>query len=335
MMKTWKFLIYLIPATLLLTSCSGKAAEETAGQEVQEAGKNTEAASKEDDAAEKETKEPEILHFVDVYQNPYQVEINPNVEKLDYKDVSFFHNGDRLSYEDDSNYTYRLGVDVSEHQGYVDWQALKDSGFEFAFIRLGYRGYGQEGRICLDREFHRNIQNAQAAGFDVGVYFFAQAVNEEEALEEANFVLQNLEGYTLQLPVVYDPESILDDEARTDNVSGEQFTKNTEVFCSAVADAGYDPMIYANMLWEAFELDLEELSEYPLWYADYEPVPAVYESGADARDHGEYRFEYRDGAERIGDWQKNASPLFFLFPRICRSDLPDPLLRLIQDFRNL
>ena len=71
MMKTWKFLIYLIPATLLLTSCSGKAAEETAGQEVQEAGKNTEAASKEDDAAEKETKEPEILHFVDVYQNPY------------------------------------------------------------------------------------------------------------------------------------------------------------------------------------------------------------------------------------------------------------------------
>lgn len=275
MMKTWKFLIYLIPAVLLLTSCSGKAAEETAGQEVQEAGKNTEAASKEDDAAEKENEEPEpeILHFVDVYQNPYQVEINPNVEKHDYKDEAFVHNGDRLSYEGDSNYTYRLGVDVSEHQGYVDWQALKDSGFEFAFIRLGYRGYGQEGRICLDREFHRNIQNAQAAGFDVGVYFFAQAVNEEEALEEANFVLQNLEGYTLQLPVVYDPESILDDEARTDNVSGEQFTKNTEVFCSAVADAGYDPMIYANMLWEAFELDLEELSEYPLWYADYEPAP--------------------------------------------------------------
>lgn len=273
MMKTWKFLICLIPAALLLTSCSGKAAEETAGQEVQEAGKNTEAASKEGDAAEKETKEPEILHFVDVYQNPYQVEINPNVEKHDYKDEAFVHNGDRLSYEGDSNYTYRLGVDVSEHQGYVDWQALKDSGFEFAFIRLGYRGYGQEGRICLDREFHRNIQNAQAAGFDVGVYFFAQAVNEEEALEEANFVLQNLEGYTLQLPVVYDPESILDDEARTDNVSGEQFTKNTEVFCSAVADAGYDPMIYANMLWEAFELDLEELSEYPLWYADYEPAP--------------------------------------------------------------
>ena len=215
----------------------------------------------------------EILHFVDVYQNPYQVEINPEVKKHDYKDDFFVHNGHLLTYEGDDNYTSRLGVDVSEHQGYVDWQTLKDNGFSFAFIRLGYRGYGQEGRICLDKEFHRNIQNAQAAGFDVGVYFFAQAINEEEALEEANFVLQNLQGYTLQLPVVYDPESILDDEARTDNVSGEQFTKNTEVFCSAVAEAGYDPMIYANMLWEAFELDLEKLSEYPLWYADYEPAP--------------------------------------------------------------
>ena len=125
----------------------------------------------------------------------------------------------------------------------------------------------------LDQEFHRNMENAQAAGFDVGVYFFAQAVNEEEAQEEADFVLENLAGYSLQLPVVYDPESILDDEARTDNVTGEQFTKNTQIFCAAMANAGYSPMIYANMLWEAFELDLEYLSEYPLWYADYEPYP--------------------------------------------------------------
>ncbi len=225
------------------------------------------------DPQKEETEEPEILHFVDVYKKPYQVEINPNVEKHNYKNECFIHDGHYLSYEGDAGYTSRLGVDVSEHQGYVDWQQLKEDGFSFAFIRLGYRGYGQEGNILLDKEFHRNMENAQAAGFDVGVYFFAQAVNEEEAQEEADFVLENLKGYSLELPVVYDPESILDDEARTDNVSGEQFTKNTEVFCSAVEDAGYDPMIYANMLWEAFELDLEQLSEYPLWYADYEPAP--------------------------------------------------------------
>lgn len=267
------FLLILCLATVLsgLTACSGSDASKDAGNESQESA-DTDADQKKKDKQIKKDK-AEILHFVDVYQNPYQVEINPEVKKHDYKDDFFVHNGHLLTYEGDDNYTSRLGVDVSEHQGYVDWQTLKDNGFSFAFIRLGYRGYGQEGRICLDKEFHRNIQNAQAAGFDVGVYFFAQAVNEEEAREEADFVLQNLQGYTLQLPVVYDPESILDDEARTDNVSGEQFTKNTEVFCSAVAEAGYDPMIYANMLWEAFELDLEKLSEYPLWYADYEPAP--------------------------------------------------------------
>ena len=267
------FLLILCLATGLsgLTACSGSDASKDAGNESQESA-DTDADQKKKDKQIKKDK-AEILHFVDVYQNPYQVEINPEVKKHDYKDDFFVHNGHLLTYEGDDNYTSRLGVDVSEHQGYIDWQTLKDNGFSFAFIRLGYRGYGQEGRICLDKEFHRNIQNAQAAGFDVGVYFFAQAINEEEAREEADFVLQNLQGYTLQLPVVYDPESILDDEARTDNVSGEQFTKNTEVFCSAVAEAGYDPMIYANMLWEAFELDLEKLSEYPLWYADYEPAP--------------------------------------------------------------
>ena len=267
------FLLILCLATGLseLTACSGADAPKDTVDESQESV-DTDADQKKKEKQSKKDK-AEILHFVDVYQNPYQVEINPAIKKHDYKDDSFVHNGHLLTYEGDDNYTSRLGVDVSEHQGYVDWQTLKDSGFSFAFIRLGYRGYGQEGRICLDKEFHRNIQNAQAAGFDVGVYFFAQAVNEEEAREEADFVLQNLQGYTLQLPVVYDPESILDDEARTDNVSGEQFTKNTEVFCSAVAEVGYDPMIYANMLWEAFELDLEKLSEYPLWYADYEPAP--------------------------------------------------------------
>lgn len=263
-----KRMLLITVFALLLTGCTGSGAKETSG------GDNTREVSDLNIDAETESEEePEILHFVDVYQNPYEVEINPNVKKHNYKSDCFIHNGDLLSYEGDENYTYRLGVDVSEHQGYVDWQQLKDSGFDFAFIRLGYRGYGQEGNIRLDQEFHRNMENAQAAGFDVGVYFFAQAVNEEEAREEADFVLENLKGYTLQLPVVYDPESILDDEARTDNVTGEQFTDNTEVFCTAIEDAGYDPMIYANMLWEAFELDLEQLSEYPLWYADYEPAP--------------------------------------------------------------
>ncbi len=214
-----------------------------------------------------------MLRFVDVFQNEYEVEIKPNIKKHDYNLKLFSHDGDRLSYEGDARYRYRLGVDVSHHQGWIDWAKVKAAGYEFAFIRIGYRGYGTAGKVCIDREFFQNIQNAQAAGIDVGVYFFSQAINEEEAAEEAEFVLNNLKGYKLQLPVVYDPEHILDDDARTDDVPGEQFTNNALCFCRLVADAGYQPMIYSNMLWEAFEFDLEKLAEYPIWYADYEPLP--------------------------------------------------------------
>lgn len=217
-------------------------------------------------------KEADILKFVDVFGNSYEVEINPNIAKKKYQDTNFGRKGDKLFYKDD-NFSSRLGVDVSYHQGSIDWEKVKADGYDFAMIRIGYRGYGTEGTLNLDTSFHDNIKNAQNAGLDVGVYFFAQAINEEEALEEAEFVLEYLNGYQLQLPVVYDPESILDDEARTDDVTGEQFTKNTEVFCKRIQEAGYDSMIYSNMLWEAYELDLEQLASYPIWYADYEPLP--------------------------------------------------------------
>ena len=107
----------------------------------------------------------------------------------------------------------------------------------------------------------------------MGIYVFSQAVNEEEALEEAQLIIDNLKGLELQLPVVFDPELIRDDDARTDEVSGEQFSKNTIAFCEKVKEAGFEPMIYSNMYWEAFLFDLEELAEYPIWYADYEKVP--------------------------------------------------------------
>lgn len=216
---------------------------------------------------------PKILHFVDVFGTSYETVIDPGVEKHTYRMECFSHDGDDLSYDGDERYTYRLGIDVSSFQGEVDWKKVKEAGIEFAIIRLGYRGYGQAGDLCVDKQFERNIQNAQAEGLDVGVYFFAQAINEEEAVQEAEFVLQYLEGYDLQLPVVYDPESILDDTARTDDVTGEQFTKNTLAFCERIEEAGYEAMVYSNMLWEAYQFDLKQLSEYPIWYADYEELP--------------------------------------------------------------
>ena len=224
------------------------------------------------DEAEDKTNEPQTLVFRDVFGEEYETVIDPDVPPNVYKKDAFIHDGSRLIY-DDKSYEYMLGTDVSHHQGDVDWEKIKSQGYDFTFLRIGYRGYGKEGSLNTDRMFETNYEKAKKAGILVGVYFFAQAVNEEEAAEEAEYVLGILDGRSLDLPVVYDPESILDDEARTDDVSGEQFTKNTRVFCDAIKAAGYSPMIYSNMLWEAFEYDLSKLSDIPVWYADYEDVP--------------------------------------------------------------
>ena len=238
-------------------------------EEVSEAASVEQA---EEESTSEQKTETTTLDFVDVFGEHYETTIKPDVPKHDYLNDGFIRDGYKLTYEDD-NYTSRLGIDVSRHQGKINWEKVKAQGVEFAFLRIGYRGYGSEGKICLDQRFYENIKGAQDVGIDVGVYFFSQAISEEEALEEAKFVIDALDGYTLQLPVVYDPESILDDVARTDDVSGEQFTKNTIVFCDSIKENGYEPMIYSNMLWEAFEFDLSQLTEIPIWYADYEEFP--------------------------------------------------------------
>lgn len=220
----------------------------------------------------KET-ETQTINFVDAAGNSYEMQVNPKVEKNPYWKDCFVHDGDLLSYQGDDRYTYRLGVDVSHHQADIDWESVAASGMKFAFVRLGYRGYGKEGTMHEDSLFEKNFKQAQAAGLDVGVYFFSQAVTEAEAKEEADFVIEHLKGKNPQLPVVFDPETITEDEARTDNVSGEQFTKNAMAFCKEIKQAGYEPMIYCNMMWQAYELDLGKLTDYPIWYADYREKP--------------------------------------------------------------
>lgn len=215
--------------------------------------------------------EEEILNFVDVFGEHYEVAIQNDWKKHPYDYANLKTDGAFYSYEAEG-YTSKAGIDVSKYQGEVDWQAVKDAGAQFVFLRMGYRSYGS-GELNLDPMFYTNIQGAQAAGLDVGVYFFSQAINEEEAREEAAYVLKNLEGYELQMPIVYDPETIRDDVARTDDVTGEQFTANALAFCQAIEESGHKPMVYCNMLWQAFQLDLSKLADYDIWYADYEALP--------------------------------------------------------------
>ena len=181
----------------------------------------------------------------------------------------------RKFYVEDSKITSLLGVDVSVHQDNIDWAKVKESGIDFAMVRLGYRGYGT-GEAQLDENYAENIQGARDAGLDAGVYFFSQAITAEEAVEEANLVIESLDGLDVNYPVVYDWEIIYDDTARTDNISVDVLTDCCVAFCETIKNAGYTPMIYQNKRTSIFKLDLNRLNDYDFWLAEYNTKPTYY-----------------------------------------------------------
>lgn len=212
-----------------------------------------------------------VITFADASYGFHFMEVDEKANPMIYDLGAFEKDGHDMAYEDEA-YEYRLGVDVSKYQGQVRWNKVARTGYEFAFLRLGYRGY-TKGDIFLDECFNENIKGATSAGLDVGVYFFSQAINEEEAVEEAKYCIEHVKGYDLKMPIVYDPETINSSDSRTNDITKEQFTKNCIAFCEEVKAAGYEPMIYANLLWEANKLDMGALTDYPFWYADYVGLP--------------------------------------------------------------
>lgn len=173
-----------------------------------------------------------------------------------------------------------MGIDVSEFQGEVDWYAVKAAGVEFALIRVGYRGMTQ-GLLTEDSHFAQNFQNAGSAGVKRGVYFFSQAVTEPEAIAEAEFVLEKLEGEKLEYPVVFDwepptpSEELPESSLRAHGCSGETVTKCAAAFCKRVKEGGYIPCVYFNKHQSYNFYDLEKLKEYDFWYAEYNPLPST------------------------------------------------------------
>ena len=163
----------------------------------------------------------------------------------------------------------RQGIDVSEWQGDIDWQQVKDGGIEFAIIRLGYRR-SETGELSTDEKALANLQGAAEAGIPTGAYFFSQAVTTQEALEEAEYALSLLEGYTLTYPLIYDWE-YLGEDARTADVDARTLTDCIKTFCDRVEEAGFQSMIYFNPHFHENEvLYLEELTDYHFWLAMYD-----------------------------------------------------------------
>lgn len=200
------------------------------------------------------------LHFVPIQEN---------LKKNNYleENLTILENGE-YQYAVDGQVTSHKGIDVSKHQGSIDWNAVAADGVEFAFIRVALRGYGT-GKLVEDEYFEENIQGAVSAGIKVGVYIYSQAVNEEELLEEANLVLEKIAPYKIECPVVFDVEKVSGGEGRMNNLTLEERTNLTLLFCQTIENAGYRPMIYHNMEMGVLMLDLETLENYDKWFAYY------------------------------------------------------------------
>lgn len=186
--------------------------------------------------------------------NPEQFALDDN------RIMNYYENGEAVSHK---------GIDVSKYQGEIDWEEVAADGVEYAFIRAGIRGY-TEGEILEDENFEENIKGARHNDIDVGVYFFSQASSVEEAQEEAQYVIDAIEPYKVDYPVVIDVEAVNNKNARTNDLTKEERTQYCIAFCEKIKEAGYTPMIYGNLKTFMLMLDLGQLEEYDKWFAYYD-----------------------------------------------------------------
>lgn len=202
-----------------------------------------------------------------------------NLKKHNYVYDNFIQQeSGEIIYTDDSQtvLSYK-GIDVSRHQEKIDWKKVAGDDISYAFIRAGYRG-STEGKLVEDEYFKDNIEGALDNDIQVGVYFYTQAVTEQEAEEEAEFVIDLIKRYDVTYPVVFDIEEVNSSSARTAQMTKEDYTKAAIAFCEKIKEAGYTPMIYGNLKSFMIMLDLEQLEDYEKWFAFYDtPVYFPYE----------------------------------------------------------
>lgn len=162
-----------------------------------------------------------------------------------------------------------IGIDVSKWNGTIDWTAVKKSGVDFVIIRCGYRG-SSTGALVVDPKFEQNIAGATAAGLKVGVYFFTQAINEVEAVEEASLALALTSKYSLAYPIFIDVEG---SGGRADSLDTATRTSVVNAFCQTITNAGKRAGIYANKSWLNSKLNMGTLNSYTIWLAQYNTAP--------------------------------------------------------------
>lgn len=198
--------------------------------------------------------------------------ISPYLPKHEYDFTRLVCQSDRMKYYENGKQISYAGVDVSKLQDYIDFVKVKKAGINFVMIRVGARGYGT-GQLIVDDYFSENIKRATDAGLDVGVYFYSQAITEEEAIEEANLVLENLGEYEISYPVAYDMELVPNDSSRIDGLSKSERTKITKTFLDTIEKAGHKTVIYGNKEWLIKKIDMSKLTAYDVWLAQEADIP--------------------------------------------------------------
>ena len=204
--------------------------------------------------------------------NGKKIPVYQGMERSKLYPGDFSWSGDRLVYNGGA-YQTRFGIDVSAYQNRssanntIDWNAVRDSGVSFAMVRAGFRGTSS-GALNTDAFVTQNIDGAMAAGIETGVYFFAQAITVEEAIEEADYVINILKNHQINGPVAYDWE-MSDSSYRVYGTTPEMATACAVAFCERVAQAGYTPMVYAGQYVTYVKYDMGALSKYLYWYPEY------------------------------------------------------------------
>lgn len=198
--------------------------------------------------------------------------ISPYLPKHEYDFTKLVCQSDRMKYYENGSQVSYVGVDVSKLQDYIDFIKVKRAGIDFVMIRVGARGYGT-GQLIVDDYFNENIKRATDAGLDVGVYFYSQAITKEEAVEEANLVLENLGEYSISYPVAFDMELVSNDTARIDGLSRSERTDIAKTFLDTIEEAGLKTVIYGNKEWLIKEIDMSKLTAYDVWYAEEADIP--------------------------------------------------------------
>lgn len=237
--------------------------------------KDKEGSDSDQDTAEKAQDDQEVVSSIQVKHadgTREEVELSEDIPRNQYDFSKLTYQNPLMNYYEDGKLVSKCGVDISANQGDVDFRKLKSAGCDFVMIKVGARGYSS-GNIVMDEYCVDNLKAAKNAGMNIGVYFCSQAVTKAEAKEEADELLDVIAGYNVKYPVVFAMENVDDDVARIEALDTAGRTQVAKTFMDRVGDAGYTPMIYGDLEWLLTMVDMEELQDYDVWYAQDSDKP--------------------------------------------------------------